>query len=47
MYSLLINLLVINLFNFMILKEIGGRRRKQLQDDLKEREGTVILERKH
>jgi len=26
----------------MILKEIGGIRRKQLQDDLKEREDTAI-----
>jgi len=31
----------------MILKEIGGIRRKQLQDDLKEREDTAIWKRKH
>ena len=42
MSSLLINALVINIFNFMILKEIGRIRLKQLQDDLKEKEVTAI-----
>jgi hypothetical protein len=37
MYSLLINLLVINFCNFAILKEVGGIRSKQLLHDLKQK----------